>query len=470
VIERDLRAAILTLQGRGLGATEIARAVGVARNTVRAVLASGSAEVPRLERPEQLTPFVDLVRDLHVRCKGNLVRVHEELEGQRVVVAYSTLTSFCRRHEIGVKPKERAGRYHFEPGEEMQHDTSPHDVEIGGRIRRVQCASLVLCFCRMLFAQLYERWTRFEVRVFLTQALIYLGGAASRCMLDNSSVIIASGTGANAVPAPAMLAFADRFDFSFAAHELGDANRSARVERPFDHIERNFYAGREFCDLADANRQLIKWCDRSNACYRKHLKASPIELYAIDRAALKPLPAFIPEVYDLHSRRVDIEGYVTLHRNRYSVDTHLIGRQVEVRETIDRVRIFDGHQLAEEHDKAPFGAGARLTLEKHRGQTRRRKLPPPPTPIEEVLREQGPAFVALIEALRKRHGGRALRAVRELHRLWRDYPTEALHEAITEALTFGLTDVPRIEHMVLRRLATTVFNLPLHDQDHDETR
>lgn len=470
MIERDLRAAILTLQARGLGPTEIAKAVGVARNTVRSIVASGSVEVPRLERLEQLTPFVDLVRDLHFRCKGNLVRVHEELEVQEVIVPYSTLTAFCRRQEIGVKPKERAGRYHFEPGEEMQHDTSPHDVEIGGRLRRVQCASLVLCFCRMIFAQLYERWTRFEVRVFLTQALIYLGGSAARCMLDNSSVIIASGTGANAVPAPAMMAFADRFDFSFAAHELGDANRSARVERPFDYIERNFYPGREFCDLADANRQLVKWCDRSNARYRKRLKASPIELYAVERAALKPLPAFIPEVYDLHGRRVDVEGYVTLHRNRYSVDARIIGRDVEVRETIDRVRIFDGHQLAAEHDKAPFGAGARVTLKKHRGQTRRRKLPPPPTPLEKVLREQGPELVALIDALRKRHGGRALRAVRELHRLWRDYPTDTLREAINEALTFGLTDVARIERMVLRRLATTVFNLPLHDQDNDETR
>jgi transposase len=470
VIDCDVRAAILTLHARGLGPSAIARAVGVARNSVRSVVASGSAEVPRLERPEQLVPYVELVRDLHRRCKDNVVRVHEELQAQGVNVAYSTLTVFCRRHEIGVKPKERAGRYHFEPGEEMQHDTSPHDVELGGRVRRVQCASLVLCFSRMLFAQLYERWTRFEARVFLTRALVYLGGAADRCMLDNSTVIIASGTGADAVPAPAMKALADRFDFSFVAHELGDANRSARVERPFDYIERNFYAGREFEDIADANGQLVKWCARSNARYRRHLKASPHELYAVERSALKPLPVFIPEVYDLHSRRVDVEGYVNLHRNRYSVDAHLIGRQVEVRETVERVRIFDGHRLAEEHEKAPYGAALRLTLDKHRGQTRRRKLPPPPTPIEALLREQGPELGALIDALRKRHGGRALRAVRELHRLWRDYPSDALREAVEEALGFGLTDVSRIERMVLRRLAKTVFKLPLHEQGDDDDR
>ena len=44
---------------------------------------------------------------------------------------------------------------------------------------------------------------------------------------------------------PEMAAFAERFGFTFAAHEKGDANRSARVERPFDYIENNFLAGRD---------------------------------------------------------------------------------------------------------------------------------------------------------------------------------------------------------------------------------
>lgn len=43
-----------------------------------------------------------------------------------------------------------------------------------------------------------------------------------------------------------MAAFAERFGFSFVAHEPGDANRSGRVERPFSFIENNFLAGRTF--------------------------------------------------------------------------------------------------------------------------------------------------------------------------------------------------------------------------------
>jgi hypothetical protein len=52
---------------------------------------------------------------------------------------------------------------------------------------------------------------------------------------------------------------------------------------------------------------------------------------------LKPLPAWIPEVYRLQQRLVDIEGYVVLNSNRYSAPVDWIGRRVEVRETISTV-------------------------------------------------------------------------------------------------------------------------------------
>jgi hypothetical protein len=46
----------------------------------------------------------------------------------------------------------------------MQHDTSPHTAEIGGVGTRVQTASVVLCYSRMIFFQLYPRFTRFECK------------------------------------------------------------------------------------------------------------------------------------------------------------------------------------------------------------------------------------------------------------------------------------------------------------------
>ena len=59
-----------------------------------------------------------------------------------------------------------AGQYDFAPGEEMQHDTSPHEVELGGKKRKVQTASAVLGYSRMLFFQCYPTFQRFDCEVF----------------------------------------------------------------------------------------------------------------------------------------------------------------------------------------------------------------------------------------------------------------------------------------------------------------
>lgn len=161
-------------------------------------------------------------------------------------LSYTALTAFCRRHGIGYAPPAPAGRYDFAPAEELQHDTSPHELELGGRKRKVQTASAVLCYSRMLFFQCYPTFRRFDCKVFLTEALRYFGGAAARTMIDNTHVVVLRGSGRDMVPVPEMAAFGERFGFQFVAHAIGNANRSARVERPFWFIETNFLAGRTF--------------------------------------------------------------------------------------------------------------------------------------------------------------------------------------------------------------------------------
>ena len=452
---------MLELRDKGHAKRAIAKALKISPKSVKAILESGSAEVPALERPEMLAPALETIRTLHLACKGNLVRVHEELSAQGIDTSYPCLTAFCRRHQIGHTPKVPSGQYHFEAGEEMQHDTSPHVVRIGDRECKIQCASLVLCYSRMIYVQVYRNWTRFECRVFLSEAIVAFGGAAARCMLDNSSVIIARGTGANAVPADAMKAFGDRFGFQFAAHELGDANRSARVERPFDYIEKNFYPGRTFVDDEDLNSQLIAWCDRANRRPRRSLPSPAIELWVAERPALRPLPIFVPEVYDVHTRRIDVEGNVNVHQNRYSVRGAAIGRQVEVRETARRIKIYDGHRLIAEHDRITPGEGTRSTLPEHRVDRKPRAATVPHSAEEKLLRAQGPCLDQLCDQLRQRHGGGAVRAIRRLHRLYLDYPTESLLKAAGTAVAYGLLDLGRLETMVLRAVAGDFFRLPI---------
>jgi len=459
MLDQSTRVAILRLHEEGHGARAIARALQISRGAVKRVLAAGTAEVPEMTRAETAEPYREQILELLSRCKGNLVRVHEEIVAAGAKLSYPALTAYCRRHGIGHEPPTPVGQYHFEPGEEAQHDTSPHDVVIGGRKRRAQTASMALCYSRMLFFQIYPRFTRFECKVFLTEALLYFGGSCGRWMIDNTHVVVLSGTGVDMVPVPEMAAFAARFGTVFVAHEKGDANRSARVERPFDYIDNNFLAGREFTDWAHLNGEARAWCDKVNATQKRHLHASPRELFAAERARLVPLPVFVPEVYQLHERIVDCEGYVSVHRNRYSAPWRLISRRVEVRETKDRIQLYDGPRCVAVHDKIIDPTDARVTLPEHRPPRGAKVFAKDAeSPEERELAQAGAEIAAYVTLLKKR--GRSLRVLRKLTAMVRDYPREPLLAAVRVATHFGLDDMERLESLVLRRIAGDFFPLP----------
>lgn len=459
MLDESTRSAILRLHQEGHGSRSIADALGISRGSVKRVLREGQVQVPQAARAEKAEPHRELILELYAANKGNLVRVHEELAILGADLSYQALTAFCRRHGIGYEAPLPSGQYHFAPGQEMQHDTSPQEAVIAGLLRRVQTASLALCYSRMVFVQCYPRFTRFECKVFLTDALVYFGGSAGECMLDNSSVIRLSGTGVDMVPVPEMVAFAERFGFEFRAHEVGDANRSARVERPFDFIEKNFLAGRRFEDWRHINVEARLWCDKVNAKHRRHLHASPRELFAAERPSMKPLPIYVPDVYALHHRIVDSEGYVNVHRNRYSAPYKLIAREVEVRETKDAIEIFEGPRRLASHAKVLEPIDARVTDPSHRPPRNEGVFARHAVSVEERrLGERMPEVVPYVALLKQRRRGSS-RDLRWLLRMIDEYPRDALVAALAEAQRYGMADLERLERMVLRRIARSFFVL-----------
>ena len=425
-------------------------------------------QVPAQNRPQTLTEHLDEVRELHETCKGNLIRVHEELAAQEIVVSYSNLTRFCRINGIGVKAKLRTGQYHFEPGEEMQHDTSPHRVLIGDTVRLVQCASLVLCYSRGIYAQVYPSFTRFWCKVFLQDAAQYFNGTAQRCMIDNTHVVVLHGTGSNAVFVPEMNLFARRIGTSFAAHEKGDANRSAHVERSFDFLEKNFYPGRVFQDFDDLNRQLVDWCNKVNNSFKRSIQAVPTHLLAVERGALSRLPAHLPPIYQIHERCVDVECFVTLHTNRYSVPEKYLGRCLQIHESKTNLRIFEGHELVCEHQRQTEGRRFCSILPGHHSLKPRTSSKLPSCPQELELLKQGPPISEMVKRLRACNRVQPTRAIRRLHQIWIDYPGEPVSSALKDALQFGLFNMSSLEEMVLDRINGDFFRIQTQEAK-DET-
>lgn len=465
MLNETLRNTILTLAEKSIPLRQIARLLKISRNTVREVIASGRTTRQALLRPEKAEPFRDEILALHASCRGNLVRVHEELLAQRAELSYPALTAFCRKHGIGAQPKKAAGRYFFEPGQEMQHDTSPHSATIGGKERRIETASAVLAYSHLLFFQGYPRFRRFECKLFLTEALRYFQGAPKQVMIDNTHVIILRGTGAAMIPTAEMEAFAERYGMVFRAHAPRDADRSGRVERPFDYIENNFLAGRTFTDWDDFNRQARAWCDAKNRLFKRHIKAIPLELYNLERVHLRPLPLWVPEPYLLHHRIVDVHAYVTVDTNRYSVPADWIGKSVQVRESARQIVITRGGQDVT-HERHVEPEAKWITLPEHRPERKRKKASDPPRELDALLR-RAPELESYLRALGRRARRSFGFALRQILRMLDDYPRAPFLDAVNDALHYGLYDLERLETMVLQRIDRDFFPCENLGESHD---
>jgi hypothetical protein len=216
-------------------------------------------------------------------------------------------------------------------------------------------------------------------------------------------------------------------------------------------------AGRRFESFEDFNAQARAWCDKVNATPKRHLHASPRELFVAERVAMKPLPVFVPEVYELHHRTVDTEGYVNVRRNRYSVPYALIGRDVEVRESKERIDVFEGPRRVASHKRVLEPTDARLTEPHHRPPRHEGFFAQRTVSVEEKrLVERMPESAGYIELLRRRGRG-GTRDLRWLHRMVEEYPRRPVHDALLEALRYGMTDLDRLERMVLRRIGRDFF-------------
>jgi hypothetical protein len=398
------------------------------------------------------------IEEAFKRARGNGVRVQEILASETGLnVPYSTLTRWIREAQLR-SPPQRSGEYYQGPGEEMQHDTSPHRVVLSGKTVAAQCAGLTLAYSRRLFFQYYPRFTRFEAKQFLLEAVRFNDGSCPLCIIDNTSVIVVAGSGPDAVIAPEMVAFARSLGFEFRAHRINHPDRKGRIERPFAFIEGNFLAGRSFIDFDDLNRQALAWCrEVANPKVKRVLGMSPEAAYVLEKPNLKSLSRVLPPVYEVLERIVDLYGYVSVDTNRYSVPERLVGRPVSVYKHPAEIVIYHRGSEICRHPRLIGQRDARHTLPGHH-----------PTPTradrgraleEQLLRGDHSSLERYAAALKERAYGRGVRALRRLLELKRTYPPGPFLAAVEEALRFGLFDLQRLETLILKQVAGDFFNL-----------
>jgi len=279
---------------------------------------------------------------------------------------------------------------------------------------------------------------------------------------------VVGGAGPEAVFAPEMQAFAATLGFRFMAHRVNHADRKARVERPFAWVERNFLPGRTFVDFDDLNVQALDWCTTvANVKPKRSLGCSPEEAYALERPQLRRLPAALPPVYDVLERVVDLYGFVSVDTNRYSVPERLVGKTVSVYKHCDRIEVHHRGTQVALHERLIGVRDGRKTLPGH--HTVPQHAPRDNARAEQWLCGEPEVLQCYGAALKLRHQhGRGVRALHRLMQLRHTYPREPFLAAVQQALKFGLFDLTRLEHLVLKHVAGDFFALASDDQGSDD--
>src|SRR5258708_14563904 len=133
MLDETTRSAALRLHAEGHGARAISKALGISRGAVKRVLREGRAAVPELERAEKAKPYRDQILELYASCKGNLVRVHEELLSAGAAPSHQALTALFPRPGIGYTPPPPAGPPQVPPPPGAPHHPPAHYTPHGRR-------------------------------------------------------------------------------------------------------------------------------------------------------------------------------------------------------------------------------------------------------------------------------------------------------------------------------------------------
>jgi hypothetical protein len=271
---------------------------------------------------------------------------------------------------------------------------------------------LILAYSRCLFIQYYPRFTRFEAKQFLLEAVRFLAGCCPTCVIDNTSVIVVAGAGDEAVFAPEMVAFARTLGFAFRAHPVNQPDRKGRVERPFAWVEGNFLAGRTFADFADLNSRRGPGA-RGGECQAEARPRDGAERGLRGREAL-PAAAAGGVAAGLSGGRAGGRSVrLRVHRDQSLLGARTLGGQdADGLSVSSELRICAREQLVAVHPRLIGVRDAKQKLPGHHPTPQRRDRTPPPEAT--LLQGHHPVLDAYVAALVKQAHGRGVRPLRRL--------------------------------------------------------
>jgi transposase len=412
----------------------------VHHDAVTRVIATGGAPPARPQRPARIDAYLPFIMGTLRRYPGLLA---------------SRLYQMCRergyrgsgdhfRHMIARHRPPRVVEAYLRttalPGEQGQVDWGHFGtIKIGRGIRALLAFVCVLSCSRRIFLRFYlgqrlENFLRGHVAAFEA-----FGGLPRVLLYDNLKSAVLDRRGDAILFNPKLVAFAKHYRFEIRPAAVARGNEKGRVERAIRYVRSSFWPARQWRDLDDLNAQAESWClgEASERPWADDKQKTVAMAFAEEQPRLLRLPSNPYETEEVVAARVGKTPYVRFDSNDYSVPHTLARRLVELRATLDRVRVLADGCVVADHGRS-FGRGTTVTNEAHIAELRKSKGEARKHRALDRLAQSAPSSQQLFMKLAE-SGTNLGRATQHFMNLLENFGALALEQAIVQAMAKGAT-------------------------------
>lgn len=350
-------------RAEGVPIREVARRLGISRNTVRAALArERPPQYERESRGSAADAYEPQIRVLLTEWP----KMPAPVIAERIGWPYSSSPlkkklQKIRPEYVGIDPVDR---FVYRPGAIAQCDLwfPAPTIPVGaGHDRILPVLVMVSGFSRTIGAVMIPLRQGGDILSGMWALICGWGRVPKTLVWDREAAI--GGTGRVSTAASA---FAGTLATRIHLAPPRDPEYKGMVERANGYLETSFLPGRTFTSPADFNTQLAAWLVRANTRTVRAIGARPVDLFETDCQGMLALPPVVPPIGLTHRIRLSRDYYVRVDAVDYSVDPRVIGRFVDVSASLEEVTVRCDGQLVARHARC-WAAHATITDEAHVG-------------------------------------------------------------------------------------------------------
>jgi transposase len=463
------------VQVEGISEREAARRFGIARKTVRKMLAfsvpPGYQRQQPVRRPK-LEAFLGIIDEIVETDKGQLrkqrhtaKRVFERLQEEHGYQGgYTVVKDYLRARHL--RQKEMFVPLVHPPGN-AQVDFGEADILRQGVCERAHFFVMDLPHSDDAFVMAFPAETTEAFLEGHNQAFQYFAGVPRHLLYDNTKLAVArilgDGTRQRTTAFSELLSH-----YLFQEHfgRPGKGNDKGKVEGLVGYARRNFLVPVPRChSYEELNERLREACRQRREQRLRGHQESIGQRFERDRDALLPLPPVPYEACAQVSTRVTSLSLVRFDRNDYSVPTAYGHRRVLVKGFVDRVVISCGaeriavHPRSYEREDLIFDPLHYLALLEQKTNALDQAAPLAGWELpDEITR--------LRRLLEARLGKQGKREYVQILRLLETFPLELVRTAAQEAWRWQAFSFDAVKHLLLCRLEHKPPRLDLEQYPH----